>query len=669
MSIIKILRTQPIRFIATVALLALLPACSSNDNKNVAGVPDDANKLLIVDCLLPPQVRKLGTQASYLAARKPIKTSAADCEIRGGEYVAYDRADYATALKVWLPQAEAGSAEAQNNVGQIYERGSGLPPDYSTAALWYRKAAEQNYSQAAINLGSLYEKGLGVTRDATEALNWYRRAAGIKDDKIIFSSVAQVAQASQDEMQKLRNQVSVAQQQAEQYRQQLQDLRTRLNNKENEVKKLKADQQDKQALLNMLQQQAPSTERDNNVQRLKQEVADYQQQLETNKRELSSLQQQANNSRDQLQKSTATIAKAEQAKPPQIAVIDPPMAITRGIPRADMPAASRSKEIVGKVDAPAGVKRFTINGRDQTIDEFNLFWTKIDLTGDVTPVDMAVLDTQQREVKFQFLIQSPRGPQAVAAAPLDAKGIPLGTYHALIIGNNDYQKLPALKTAVGDAKAVEQLLRERYGFKTHLLVNATRYQTLSALNDLREHLSAQDNLLIYFAGHGELDTINNRGNWLPIDAELDSSANWISNVAITDILNTMQATHIMVVADSCYSGTMSGTTVPRHSEALPSAQQKEWLETVMTLRARTVLTSGGAEPVLDVGGGEHSIFAKAFIDALRNNKQLLEGYTLYRDVLKNVSANAKALNRQQTPEYAPILHAGHEAGEFFFQPI
>jgi len=61
-----------------------------------------AEQFLIVDCLLPPQIRKLGTQMTYLAARRAIKTSAGDCGIRGGEYVAYDRANYATALKVWL---------------------------------------------------------------------------------------------------------------------------------------------------------------------------------------------------------------------------------------------------------------------------------------------------------------------------------------------------------------------------------------------------------------------------------------------------------------------------------------------------------------------------------------------------------------------------------------
>lgn len=655
---------------AGLAALALLAGCTSGDPHASAPAPvADADKLLIVDCLLPPQVRQLGSQASYLAARRPIKTSAADCEIRGGEYVSYDRADYATALKVWLPDAQAGKPEAQNNVGQIYERGLGLAPDYALAAQWYRKAAEQGFSQAQINLGNLYEKGLGVERDPTEAINWYRRAAGIKNDSVMFASAVQAAQASQAELQQLRDQVAAAEQQAERYRQQLQDLRGKLDSKDAELRKLKADRQDKQMLLDLLQKQAPTPDRDGNVQRLQQEIAGYQQKLDNGQRELSALQQQEKTYRQQIQQSTGAIARAEQAKPPQIAVIDPPMNITRGIARAELPPASTSKEIVGKIEAPAGIKRFTVNGSEEQVDEFNLFWTKVELTGDTTPVTMAVLDNRQREVKFQFVIQSPRGRQAAAAAPLSGKGVALGNYHALVIGNNDYQRLPALKTAVNDARAVDQVLRARYGFKTRLLLNANRYQILSALNELRERLGPQDNLLIYFAGHGELDPINKRGNWLPVDAELDSSANWISNVAVTDIVNTMQATHIMVVADSCYSGTLSDSSVPRYSEALPAAQQKEWLEAVIGLRARTVLTSGGVEPVLDIGAGEHSIFAKAFVDALDNNKNLLEGYTLYRDVLKNVRAGTKAVNQQQTPQYAPMLHAGHEAGEFFFQPI
>src|SRR5690606_14309807 len=159
--------------------------------------------LLTVDCLLPPQVRKLGSNFSYAAARRPIKTSAADCEIRGGEYVAYDLADYRTALSVWLPQAQAGDAAAQNYVGQIYEKGLGLPADYSTAAHWYQLAAAQNYAEAQINLGYLYEKGLGVAKDPALALNWYRKASGITDDTLQFASTVEVARVSQEQLSKL----------------------------------------------------------------------------------------------------------------------------------------------------------------------------------------------------------------------------------------------------------------------------------------------------------------------------------------------------------------------------------------------------------------------------------------------------------------------------------
>ncbi len=60
--------------------------------------------LHVVDCLLPGQVRQLG-QRMFLSPRRPIRTTAADCRLRGGEYVAWDRADYITALKVWMPAA------------------------------------------------------------------------------------------------------------------------------------------------------------------------------------------------------------------------------------------------------------------------------------------------------------------------------------------------------------------------------------------------------------------------------------------------------------------------------------------------------------------------------------------------------------------------------------
>ncbi|HKC09869.1 MAG TPA: tetratricopeptide repeat protein, partial [Methylomirabilota bacterium] len=137
-----------------------------------------ADAFLVVDCLLPGQIRRLGNQVTYVGARRGEKTTARDCEIRGGEYVAYDRADYKTALQVWLEAAQRGDAKAQTYVGEIYEKGLGVPPDYAAAAQWYRRAAEQGYAPAALSLGVLYENGLGVARDPKQAAQWYSRANG-----------------------------------------------------------------------------------------------------------------------------------------------------------------------------------------------------------------------------------------------------------------------------------------------------------------------------------------------------------------------------------------------------------------------------------------------------------------------------------------------------------
>ncbi|MHA7836795.1 MAG: caspase family protein, partial [bacterium] len=227
---------------------------------------------------------------------------------------------------------------------------------------------------------------------------------------------------------------------------------------------------------------------------------------------------------------------------------------------------------------------------------------------------------------------------------------------------------PRLETARADAEAVAGVLRDRYGFRVTLIRDATRYDILSALNEMRATLTDQDNLLVYYAGHGELDKINMRGQWLPIDAERDSSANWISNVAITDILNAMNARHVMVVSDSCYSGALTRSSLASLDAALSEEKREAWLRALASKRSRTALTSGGLAPVLDAGGGGHSVFARAFLDVLRQNETILEGQKLYQELSARVTYAARSYQFEQLPQYAPIKFAGHEAGDFFLVP-
>jgi TPR repeat protein len=90
---------------------------------------------------------------------------------------AKERGHFATAIRAWLPLAESGSAEAQNNLGHMYEEGLGVSQNYQTAMTWYRRAAEQDLSQAQHNVGLLYYNGYGVQANQREAVRWFRQSA------------------------------------------------------------------------------------------------------------------------------------------------------------------------------------------------------------------------------------------------------------------------------------------------------------------------------------------------------------------------------------------------------------------------------------------------------------------------------------------------------------
>lgn len=91
--------------------------------------------------------------------------------------VAFRGGDYAAALEQWMPLAEQGNAEAQRNIGIMFQQGLGVPQSDAEAAAWYRRAADSGHARAQLNLGVLYEQGAGVPQDFREAARWYRRAA------------------------------------------------------------------------------------------------------------------------------------------------------------------------------------------------------------------------------------------------------------------------------------------------------------------------------------------------------------------------------------------------------------------------------------------------------------------------------------------------------------
>ena len=582
---------------AWAAAISLVGFCTATGNAEAQTSPqgqigDQAEKLLVVDCLLPSQIRRLGGQVTYLSARRAVKTTARDCEIRGGEYVAFDRANYATALRVWLPLAEGGDPAAQTYVGEIFEKGLGVPPDYAAAAVWYRRGAERGYSRAAINLGQLYEQGHGVPKDPVQALGWYRKAAGLGD---LPFGIAATPTPSPQESQQLS--VEVAQ------------LRRQLDAKQAE---LTGAQRDLEAL------RAGLDERRNDANAERDALAGLRRQLEA--------------ARGQEQTSSGRVRDLEKA-----------------VGEREERLAARDREVA------------ELKARLATSDR-----VQKDSTAEIGRLRENIRESLQRELATRSTATTTKDGSSAVGLPRPKDIGTFGNYYALVIGNDQYRQLPRLTTAVNDARDIDRTLKARYGFKVTLLLDANRYQILSALNGLRERLTDKDNLFIYYAGHGEVDRKNQRGHWLPIDAEPNSSATWISNIAVTDILNAMNVQQLLVVADSCYAGTLTRSSVGRLDASLSETERLKVIQLMARKRSRMVMTSGGLEPVLDSVGGSHSVFAQPFIELLQSNVGVLSGQEMFRQLQLRVAGTAQRVDAQPVPEYAPIQFAGHEAGDFFF---
>jgi chaperonin cofactor prefoldin len=530
---------------ATVCAVHVHPVGAASTNANIStkateGMVTRAD-VEIVDCSLPGQVRQLGNM-TYIGPRRPTHTTAADCRHRGGEYVAYDRANLGSALKVWMASAETGDAEAQTNVGEIYERGIGnAPPNYEAALIWYQKAADQGYSRALFNLGTLYEQGLGVEPDKLKAMNYYRQAWGIPESNFIYADAAKREQDA---------------------------VRAELEKK----------------------------------------IAEQEGQIGV-------LETQVEQLRTQLKHS------------------------------ASNPGATT--ELQKQID-----------GLNKIIETFKG-------------------DSRQSQAKLAAVAVT-REPLAVSAPPaLDPKafarqvrGLNFGRFYAVVIGNQDYQILENLQTPKTDAERMAVVLRDRYGFNVQIIEDANDVTMLRALNDLNKVLKPDDNVLIYYAGHGtRLQTAQREvGYWLPVNAERPPDDTfWVPNEQISAHLGRLVARRVLVVADSCYAALLSNDP-DVNIFGTENQLSLEYLKYKLPKRSRLLMASGGDQPVLDSGGQGNSIFARAFLDVLQSNEGILSTAALFSQVRERVKAAAVRNNFHQVPEFKSIKGAGHEVGDFFFVP-
>ncbi len=345
------------------------------------------------------------------------------------------------------------------------------------------------------------------------------------------------------------------------------------------------------------------------------------------------------------------LKKATQNNPPDIFIKEP----VRINYATSMENAfkTKEKEIVlnGRLSDDGGIYELIIDGKEIPFKSNGEFYAKIPLAVDINTI--SILARDQQLLATEKIIYIEREVSFVDEDPMATfKNV---EYSALIIGVSEYQdeSIKDLDQPVNDGKTLGQLLAKKYSFpkrNINFLENPTREEIIVAFDELSKTLTSEDNLLIFFAGHGYWDESTNIGYWLPSDAKKANTANWFRNSTIRDFIGAIKARHILLISDACFSG-----SIFKSRSGFQDANQG--IQRIYSLSSRKAMTSGTLNEVPD-----KSVFIEYFIRRLDENKdEFLSSEQLF-SLIKPAVLN----NSQNIPQYGTIQNTGDEGGDFIF---
>ena len=331
--------------------------------------------------------------------------------------------------------------------------------------------------------------------------------------------------------------------------------------------------------------------------------------------------------------------------PPQILIISP-----QTLAGNKATISTETVVIKGQIMDDNGVFKTLINGQEISLSPEGMFEIELKMVFGENQVTLEALDAAGNTSLKKILInRSAANGNDIDFNPATAKNF------LLVIGIDTYKYWKPLSNAVNDSQDLKYVLTTKYTFEpenTILLNNeeATRKIIYEKFKELIGKIRGNDNLMIYFSGHGHYDASLKEGYWIPVDAQLNNDADYIPNSYLLSLLRRMEARHIFVVADACFSG------------ALFAESSRGYIENVEQLKSRWALTSGRLEYVSDGSAGQHSPFAKVLIDYLKDTRKQRFPVSELVQHVKVETANTSS----QTPIGNPLKSIGDEGGEFIF---
>ena len=296
---------------------------------------------------------------------------------------------------------------------------------------------------------------------------------------------------------------------------------------------------------------------------------------------------------------------------PDIRILYPvPNVTTRGVKSAIIVRAD-STVVSGTVADPSGVAEVMVNDTEAQVTE-DKFSKTIQLVYGNNLIRVIATDKLKNPAFEEITIYRP-GP------PLPDPSVRIGKDYALLFAVDNYDHWPGLRFPLVDALNISKDLKKIYGFEVELIHNPTKEDILRELHKYaQKEYGPEDQLLIFFAGHGDFDIVTNMGYLIsqdtkkPIDDEYRVS--YFSHSYFRDLIDRMSCKHIFLLMDTCYSGTFDERLAMRgEADDVFSPLSQADIKRKLTYTTRWYLTSGANEQVPD-----NSLFARALLDALRS---------------------------------------------------
>ncbi len=353
------------------------------------------------------------------------------------------------------------------------------------------------------------------------------------------------------------------------------------------------------------------------------------------------------------------ILRSTDTKAPQVTFTSPQLFKDKAI-------TVNKEELIlkGKVTDDNGVFEITVNGMYTNLKDNGNFDTDVYLAEGHNNIFVRAVDKFNNSVEETYAIiyvpenkkdQRQTNLKNNDPSMLDNKSAKEGKYYALFIAVNEYPdpEIMNLDQPVSDAGKLLKTLTSYYTFEDEnitFLKSPTREDIISELDRLNRVITEDDNLLVFYAGHGYWDRQDEIGYWLPSDSKKANTANWMRNSTIRDYLRTVKTKHTLLIADACFSG-----GIFKSRKAFTRAPKS--IQDLHDLPSRKAMTSGSLKEVPD-----RSVFL------LYLNKRLTENTKPFISTEELFSSFKVAVinNSPNTPLYGEIKDTGDEGGDFIF---